>query len=60
MFKQDIPIGIGPVPFWGEKNFYFFESKHVKNLISLGLSVAYKYHGKTRFVDAFCVINDSN
>ena len=39
---------------------YFFESKYVKNLISLGSTRAYKYHGTVRFLDNLCVVNDGN
>ena len=60
VFKQDIPMRIDTDPFWGKKFRYFFELKHVKSLISLGLSRAYKYHEKIRFVDVLCAINDSN
>ena len=62
MFKQDvgIPMGIDPAPFWANLFLYFFESKYVKDLISLGSQKAYKFHGTGRFIDDLCAINDGN
>ena len=44
-----------------EKNLflYFFEYKHVQNLISKKSTRAYKYHATSRFIDDLCVINDN-
>ena len=49
VFKQDfgIPMGINPAPFWANWFLYFFESKHVQNLISKKSTRAYKYHASS-------------
>ena len=62
MFKQDIgtPIGIDPVPIWGKLILYFFESKWMKNSVSLGSSTSFKYFGTGIFLDDTCIINGVN
>ena len=62
VFKQDIgiPMGIDPAPYWANLFLYFFESKHVQQLVSKGSKRAYKYHGTSRFIDDLCAINDGN
>ena len=52
VFKQviGIPKGIDPALF-AENLFYFFESKHVQNLISKKSTRAYKYHATSQFID---------
>ena len=39
---------------------YFFQSKHIKQLISNGLSKAYEYDAVSRFIDDLRAINDDN
>ena len=60
VFKQDIgiPMGIDPAPFWANLFLYYFESKYVTNLISLGSTRAYNFHSVGRFIDDLCAIND--
>ena len=62
VFKQDIgiPMDFDPAPFWANLLLYFFESKHVQNLISIKSTRAYKYHATSRFIDNLCIINDDN
>ena len=60
VLKQDIgiPMGIDPAPFWANLFLYFFESKFVQSLISLGSTRAYRFHSVGRFIDDLCAIND--
>ena len=60
VLKQDIgiPMGIDPAPFWANLFLYFFESKFVQSLISLGSTRAYHFHSVGRFIDDLCAIND--
>ena len=60
LFRQSIgiPMGIDPAPFWANLFLYFFESKYVQNLISLGSTRAYNFHSIDRFIDDLCAIND--
>ena len=44
----------------GRTLLYFFESKHIKQLISNGLSKAYEYDAVSRFTDDLRAINDDN
>ena len=62
MFKKDIgfPMGIDPAPFWANLFLYFFESKHVQNVISKKSTRAYKYHANSQFIDDLCPINDDD
>ena len=61
VFKQDIgiPMGIQLAPFWANLFLYFLKSKYVKNVLSLVLPRAYKYHGGI-FTDDLCDINNSD
>ena len=52
-------MGIDPAPFWANLSLIFFESKYVKNLISLGSQRVYKY-GTGRLIDYHCAISDGN
>ena len=60
VLKQDIgiPMGIDPAPFWTNLFLYFFESKFVKSLVSLGSTRAYHFHPVDRFIDDLCSIHD--
>ena len=60
VFKQDvgIPMGIDPAPFWANLFLYFFESKFIKELISLSPKRAHLYNNTGRFIDDLCAIND--
>ena len=60
VFKEDIPIliGIEPAPFWANLFLYFFQSKHVQNLISKKSTRAYKYHATSPFIHDLLAIND--
>ena len=60
VLKQDIgiPMGIDPAPFWANLFLYFFESKFVQSLISLGSTRAFHFHSVGRFIDDLCAIND--
>ena len=53
-------MGRDPAPFWGYLLLYFFESRYVKNLFSLGSPRACKYHGTRRFIDDRCATEDVN
>ena len=53
-------MGIDPAPFCANVFIYFFESKHVQNLISKKSTRAYKYHATGRFIDDLCAINDDD
>ena len=44
----------------GRTLLYFFESKHIKQLISNGLSKAYEYDAVSRFTDDLRAINNDN
>ena len=54
--KQDIgiPMGIDPAPFWANLFLYSFESKYVKNLISLFSARAFHLHSVGSFMDDLC------
>ena len=43
----------------GQTCLYFFESKHVQQLISKGFPHAYKFHGASMFIDDICIIDDN-
>ena len=60
VLKQNIgiPMGIDPAPFWANLFLYYFESKFVQSLISLGSTRAYHFHSVGRFIDDLCAIND--
>ena len=60
VLKQDIgiPMGTDLAPFWANLFLYFFESKFVKSLVSLGSTRAYHFHSVDRFIDDLCSIND--
>ena len=53
-------MGRDPAPFWGYLLLYFFESRYVKILFSLGSPRACKYHGTGRFIDDRCATEDVN
>ena len=59
-FEQDIgtPMGIDPAPSW--TNFFLYEFKYIKQLISNGPSEAYKYSWVSRFIDDLYAINDGS
>ena len=52
--------GNDPAPFWANLFLYYFESKYIQSLISLGSTRAYNYHSVDRFIDDLCAINDRN
>ena len=60
MFKQEIglPVSINPHPYWRNLFLYLFESKYVQQLISKGYPCSYKFHGRCRFMDGLCRINN--
>jgi len=60
VLKQDIgiPMGIDPAPFWANLFLYYFESKYVQSLISLGSTRAFSFHSTDRFIDDLCALND--
>ena len=60
VFRQaiGIPMGIDPAPFWANLFLYYFESKYVQSLISLGSTRAFNFHSVGRFIDDLCAIND--
>ena len=60
MFKQEIgiPVSINPHPYWINLFLYLFESKYVQQLISKGYPCSYKFHGRCRFMDGLCTINN--
>ena len=60
VLKQDIgiPMGIDRAPFWASLFLYFFESKFVKSLVSLGSTRANHFHSVDRFIDDLCSNND--
>ena len=61
MFKQEIniPMGIDPLSYWENRFLYFFESKHVQQIISKEFPRALNFHGISRFIENFCTINDN-
>ena len=60
VFKQDIgkTMDFDPASFWTNLFPYFFESKYIKQFISLRSSKAYKYHRISRFINDLYDIND--
>lgn len=60
VFKQNIgiPMGIDPAPFWANLFLYDFEHKFIKNLISTGSDLVFKFHSAKRFIDDLCSLND--
>ena len=53
-------MGIDPAPFWANLFLFYFESKYVQNLVSLGSTRAFNFHSTSRFIDDLCAINDGN
>ena len=54
-----IPMGIDPAPFWANLYLYFYENKHILNLIKNNKPRTLKYHGCQRFIDDLEAINDN-
>ena len=53
-----IPMGIDPAPFWANLFLYFYEEKHISDLISSDKVKARHFHSTMRFIDDLCAIND--
>ena len=56
--KIGIPMNIDPTPYWVSLFLYLFEFKYIQQLISKRYSLAYKFHGTSRFIDDNCTVKD--
>ena len=52
-------MGIDPAPFWANLYLYFYEHKHVKELIKSNPGKARKFKFATRFIDDEGNLNDN-
>ena len=61
MAKQNAGIhkGIDPALFWANLFLYLLESKYIQQHFSFGSPRPYRCHGKFRFKDDLCAINDN-